>query len=292
MSGGYRQIIVVLGGSLILASPSYSNQGNSNQRKPHTDVQRQLERIATIIEKQPVAPTPDRGCQPGHDNRQSDLCAQWKAADAAAESANWAFWTLIASIIGLALGAGTLFAAWRAAHWAKRAAAETQRTADAADKSLEHSRSVTMAELRPYLAFTTASVALEGGNVTIQIKYRNFGSVPARNIEARCGADISGPRVDLPCLHDATGPDFIAPGQEITIGFNFLHERLDNDMMLAEIERGSFLWVFSEICFHFSAIDNNNTKECIRQVFVANSVDINSLRLRSPTGDELLWGNS
>lgn len=61
----------------------------------------------------------DPGCEEGHDDRKSDLCAQWKAADAAAESANVArvqFW------IGSTVSALTLLAASAAAYYARSAA--------------------------------------------------------------------------------------------------------------------------------------------------------------------------
>ena len=38
-------------------------------------------------------------CKPLNYSRKIELCAQWKAADAAADSAKWAFWTLIAMLI-------------------------------------------------------------------------------------------------------------------------------------------------------------------------------------------------
>lgn len=133
MLRGYRSIILAIG--LALASPSYSQESKGDQANSERDAASQLDRIASAIEKQPVAPTPDSGCQPGQDDRQSDLCAQWKAADAAAESARWTYWTFIASFFGLLVGGGTLFAAWRAAHWAKKAAEETRRTADLAESS-------------------------------------------------------------------------------------------------------------------------------------------------------------
>lgn len=62
-------------------------------------------------------------CEQGEDNRSSDLCAQWKAADAARSSADaaWLFGAL-----GSLIGALTLAAAAAAAIWARKAANETQ----------------------------------------------------------------------------------------------------------------------------------------------------------------------
>lgn len=138
MLRGYRFYIAALG--LALASPSYGQEVEHSHPKPDQEPNAQLERIASAIEKQPIAAAPDSGCQPGQDNRQSDLCAQWKAADAATESANWTLWTLIATGFGLAIGGGTLFAAWRAAHWAKKAADHTETGATAAIDAAKESR--------------------------------------------------------------------------------------------------------------------------------------------------------
>lgn len=69
-----------------------------------------LERLAVAYEKQADA---QRGsnreaepCSPGDDRRYSDLCAQWKAADAAADSAWWAW----ASALGV--GAALSLTIW------------------------------------------------------------------------------------------------------------------------------------------------------------------------------------
>lgn len=86
-------------------------------------------------------------CQAGHDDRSSDLCAQWNAADAAQQSANW-------TTIGAIVGAFTLAAAMAAAYYAKEAARHTQRSADIAEKALLDIE-------RPYL-FVTATKPLVG----------------------------------------------------------------------------------------------------------------------------------
>lgn len=78
---------------------------------------------------QAQAPTPasegqgaddlNKECRPGEDNRKSDLCAQWKAADAAADSAEY-------SLHGLFVGAITMVAAIAAAVFAKLASDHTR----------------------------------------------------------------------------------------------------------------------------------------------------------------------
>jgi hypothetical protein len=66
--------------------------------------------------------TADKGCQDRKDDRSSDLCAQWKAADSAYEGAVWTRRTGIFTGIGLFVGLVTMGAAIGAALFAKDAA--------------------------------------------------------------------------------------------------------------------------------------------------------------------------
>lgn len=75
----------------------------------------------------------DKGCPDRQDRRNSDLCAQWKAADAAASQARIGW-------IGLLLSTATMAAAVAAAKFARDAARETQRGAVAAEQTLQNNR--------------------------------------------------------------------------------------------------------------------------------------------------------
>lgn len=79
----------------------------------------------------------DRGCARGRDVRSSDLCAQWKAADAAAEAARWSWWQMVVGILGVVVGAATVGAAVAAALYAKKAAEEATRSATVASDAHE-----------------------------------------------------------------------------------------------------------------------------------------------------------
>ncbi|MBI2260047.1 MAG: hypothetical protein HYU62_00045 [Caulobacterales bacterium] len=118
-------------------------------------------------------------CDPGKDNRRSDLCAQWKAADSAAEAALWTRWTGIFTGGGLGVGFVTMVAAIAAAVFAAFASGHTKRSADIAD-----------ADLRPWLDFELAFEPAKidrAGNLEIRLvlKIRNIGKVPASNLEVR-----------------------------------------------------------------------------------------------------------
>jgi hypothetical protein len=71
-------------------------------------------------------------CYNTADRDGANLCAQWKAAIAAESSADAAWWTVYFAGLGIALTVITMAAAIAAAYFAKRAADETKRGADAA----------------------------------------------------------------------------------------------------------------------------------------------------------------
>ena len=143
--------------------------------------------VTTRVEpksRQSLADNPeDKGCPPGVDNHHSDLCAQWKAADAAGDSANWAF----ASFLVAAL---TLIAAGAAAVYAKNAAKETKRSAEAAFSAVEAAQEANRIsadtadrQLRAYLYPSTGEISLSAGEIVvscpIRIPLRNTGATPA-----------------------------------------------------------------------------------------------------------------
>ncbi len=133
---GYRHVVLAAVVWVIIGNashPQFDAKPMDEQRVQ--EVQRDLPRIADALEgiarNQPASPNKDAGCNPGEDNRQSDLCAQWKAADAAYESARWTRATFWLGFVGLFLGLGTLIAAALAALYAKKTADSFVKTEDA-----------------------------------------------------------------------------------------------------------------------------------------------------------------
>lgn len=119
-----------------------------------------------ILEYDPI----NQPCERGFDNRRSDLCAQWKAADAAIEGAKWAMWTFFVT-------AGAFIAAGAAAIYAQRAAIATERTADIA-------RATGEAQVRAYLGvektYIDSPAGVKGATALVRIGVRNSGNSPAR----------------------------------------------------------------------------------------------------------------
>jgi hypothetical protein len=222
MSRSYWVSIFAVVGWIVLIGANQPSpaQINPYQVKGSHEIGRNPTKANEVTPESEATNTPDTGCNQGEDNRHSDLCAQWKAADAAFDAAKWAWLQFISGIIGIALGAGTLFAAIAAAFYARHAAQETKRSADAAlmanantiraiSQEREHAqeqRKISQAELeimksqnRPWIAVSAkpaGSIEILNGtqptiNVTLSVE--NVGSLPARFITSFTFAEIIGP---------------------------------------------------------------------------------------------------
>lgn len=131
MLRSYRSIVVATCWLILAASPE-QHPGPAAQSQSEKAVVQSLNEIAASLKEASHPPQADAGCKQGADNRQSDLCAQWKAADAAKESADWtrrAYWL---ALVGALTGALTLLAAGAAAWYAREAARHTDRAANIA----------------------------------------------------------------------------------------------------------------------------------------------------------------
>ena len=112
MPRGCRYVIVAALGWLALSGARYPDtKGQREQDRTEETITASLSNIAaTINEFAERAHSPDKQTEPcrrGDDRRYSDLCAQWKAADAASDSAWWAW---ASGIVGISSLAGVLIA--------------------------------------------------------------------------------------------------------------------------------------------------------------------------------------
>ena len=141
---------------------------------------------ASVAKSQPVAVPPlvrtqsvdpvDGGCEVGKDDRSSDLCAQWKAADAADRGANaadqgvvWARWQFWAGLVGAGFSFVALGAAIAAAIFAGMAHRLTLRVTNAYLGVRSHRSEYMIEDGVKELRFMTA--------------YVNYGPTPARDVE-------------------------------------------------------------------------------------------------------------
>jgi hypothetical protein len=128
---------------------------------------------AIKIAKPPVY---ERPCQEGRDNRESDLCAQWKAADSASEAA---WWAMIATFV-TALGTIGLF--WQI-KLTREAVQDTGKATDAMVDANKIAMLNAVRQSRPYVYPSRAWFTIdETGQPVAYIENKNFGNTPAINL--------------------------------------------------------------------------------------------------------------
>jgi hypothetical protein len=104
MGAVQRCVCVLLAAiSLGTANPQSDRKAEQNQAE---QIERGSARIANAIGQ--LRQDKDSGCEDRQDERGSDLCAQWKAADAARDAADYTFIAVLLSFIGTFLVAVTL----------------------------------------------------------------------------------------------------------------------------------------------------------------------------------------
>lgn len=147
------------------------------------DVAVELRRIADAMERGERRDPLGEPCAAGRDARGSDLCAQWKAADAAASAARSAERSYRLDVAEVLAGFATLAAAVAAAYYARLAARENKRSADAAVEALNHQRELSAAQVRPFLHFDKFEVEVSGEpgsrGVSLRAPFRNSGPTAA-----------------------------------------------------------------------------------------------------------------
>lgn len=159
---------------------------NTNQQ-----VAAALDNVAAALKKPPETSNHDKPCAAGQNDRSSDLCAQWKAADAAKYAADVAFWI---GVVGSLLGAFTLAVAVKAALYARDAARHTERGANADEKALVTTRDVAAAELRPWVVIrpilTKFAADERGISIDYAVIFQNIGKTAARDLWLRFHAKM------------------------------------------------------------------------------------------------------
>ncbi len=204
-NGIYRSVITAAVGLALVGAgkpPTKAVETKSDQATNTVNKDKTVGADLTVPE-QPTSPRPDEGCERGKDDRKSDLCAQWKAADAAADAAQAAWLQFWAGIVGLALGAITMFAAIAAALYARRAAVATEQTvniaqeaakgadsalsianrnADAAVRLADQSEASSKRQLRAYLSvksFVLDATEWDDDEFVFNMEITNNGTTPA-----------------------------------------------------------------------------------------------------------------
>lgn len=202
--GIYRGIILAIAGLMLIGtSPSKQAHAQPQSAQNASTLAGKSAAANVAAPEWPVAPSRDQGCKPGRDDRKSDLCAQWKAADAASNAAQWAWWQLVAGVVGLLLGFITMAAAIAAAWFAKGARDETKRGADLANSSLEYTKVVTQRQIEAFVYIGSATYHDKPVEGIYDDKERGIVSFTLQNFGKTMAYDVS-------VTIDVLGPEFKA----------------------------------------------------------------------------------
>ncbi len=252
MPTSYRSIIVAAVGWLALTAASPEHQAaDRNQRYADNASAKALQNIASAIQQANERPEPDAGCKAGQDARNSDLCAQWKAADATWTSAVWTERTFWLGMLGTIIGAFTLTAAGFAAWYAREAARHTKAGADAADEAVRLAK----VQDRPHLIIIEIGIerlqSYIDGAAELPIgfvNFKNFGSGPAWILHDACEFKFGyQPELDAVFKFVGKNSSVIPPGEKFVR--NMQRAKLNITREIAsDIINGTsaFIWGFVE----------------------------------------------
>jgi hypothetical protein len=201
MLRSYRGIIVAVAGlALVGVSHPPESKAQPENAKKQTEISQKSDNASFAVEVTDKTDETTKPCAKHKDNRNSDLCAQWKAADAAAKAADasvsaadaaWKQFYL--GIGGLIIGFLTLVAAGAAAIYARRAAEHTERGANAALDAVkatgdanEIARDALERQTRAYLRIEIVRGTVSSDfPAKIECKIINYGQTPAFDFSVR-----------------------------------------------------------------------------------------------------------
>jgi hypothetical protein len=194
----YRSIIAAIAG-LVLIGASQPDKKTTDSEQSNTKIS-EVDAQTRVDVGPPTSPPKDEGCKADKEDRKSELCAQWKAADAANDAAKWAWLQLGLSALGVLGLVITLWFNFRALRIAEDAADETKdalavakQSADSAANLVRLSDRNAQLELRAYLDFDGVRIDRQPNfdnptnpdekGVRLKITIRNYGRTPAANVE-------------------------------------------------------------------------------------------------------------
>jgi hypothetical protein len=232
MSAGYRVLFIgALAAALFVTFGLGVMTGTLGTQPPQTSTQQnqtQASRQQTPTPSQ-QANEYQQPCRKGDPNRNSDLCAQWEAADAARDSARYDRWQLWVGVVG---AAGLLAALGLTLD----ANGISRRTAK---RQLRAYMGINKYDLTPYQLGVI-------GTGKFLIAMKNFGQTPAIALTTRVSYAIR-PWVDAdtrPDDWDFEAPGFpidIAPGAPMFREINFSQHAIEQ---MEELQSGDAgLWV-------------------------------------------------
>ncbi len=204
MLSGYRYIVIASFGWLSLAASPLTSEREKPGSSTDNQIGPALENIAESLREANEGSALDSPCEEGKDQRSSDLCAQWKAADSAKSSADatWLF-----GMLGSLIGSLTLAAAASAAKWARKAAEHTETGAIQAGKANITAERMGKAQVRAHLSVQNPEFVISpDGRWTATYEIRNNGQTPAKDIQFYARAYFIRINPDLTQTGTSTSP--------------------------------------------------------------------------------------
>ncbi|MEG3176817.1 hypothetical protein U1872_11305 [Sphingomonas sp. RB3P16] len=185
MPRGYRYIILAALGWLTLTGAS---EHKGNQRNQGHGESQHKQGVAPSL---PVKPADNPGDPKGtnskcKDDRGNEADCTVVATNAALDQARAADWQAWAAVGGVGIGLATMIAAIFAALFAKKAADETWRGANAAENTLAHAQDTAQRQLRAYIYAVSADAkhwrTAKTFTVECGVTVENSGTTPAEII--------------------------------------------------------------------------------------------------------------
>lgn len=165
-------------GALIGSSPA--NPPTKEQQQQYTAAKARYAKAGAGTLTDPdtnYAAYPDKNayeCYYAKQHDSADLCAQWRAAIAAENSARWTFWAFAISFAGTALSGVALIGLLLSLQ-------QTERSLKEAKDGNDLARQTAKRQLRPYIYPSHAGFKLVAGKPIITMSIKNFGQTPALN---------------------------------------------------------------------------------------------------------------
>jgi hypothetical protein len=192
MSRSYwRYIAAAVGLALLGASPPPRAENSSEQANTQAETRQRPPTVTPSISKaveQVQRPILERPCRDGEDERQSDLCAQWKAANSASDAAWWAMIGIVVATIG------TTGLYWQI-YLTRRAVQDTGEATAAMRDANEIAETAARRNLRPFVYVKEMKIihpqpGFEHPRISILVK--NGGQSPAMTLVVTIGICFAG----------------------------------------------------------------------------------------------------
>lgn len=249
MLRGYRLFVLALGLALACANHAYA-EGGKQQPQAEQSVAKSLDDIAAASSQQAErakrADKDEAPCGQGQYGSNADLCAQWKAADAASDSAWWAWVAAISTIVSTA----AVLVAIGLTYQANAIARDTAKR-----------------QLRAYIGVTASSISISPDNkgFIIQVELKNAGQTPAYEVAIMgesFGADypLTNERAFGPLEDGHRCP--LYPGDSLYGVYALKAEGVSADLVMKQVQTSGNMGLYVQgLCEYLDAFGERHTTQ-------------------------------